>query len=152
MPLAFLKLPPELVRAIMSHLSLDDILALKLSCKRLSYLVHEPQLEHYRIRIQEAGLRDRSPPGGLSIRERVTALSRWESAWENISVSAADPFSDPVARHHHYHHYHHRHHVVEIEESDPDRQVMVVEDFYIELCPTVVHRITGTHTWIFGLR
>ncbi|KAI0249604.1 hypothetical protein BJV78DRAFT_654647 [Lactifluus subvellereus] len=112
-----LNLPLELIRAIMAHLSFEDILSLMRSCRHLSYLVCEPQLEHYRTRIRKAGLRDDPPPGGLSIRERLAALDRWESAWDNPGILA-----DPAAQH-----------VIEIEDSDPDCQVMVVEDFYIEM-------------------
>lgn len=112
-----LKLPLELIRAIVAHLSLEDILSFMLSCKYLFYLVCEPELEHYRTRIRKAGLRDDPPPGGLSIRERLAALDLWESAWENPGMRA-----DPAVQH-----------VIEIDDSDPDCQVMVVEDFYIEM-------------------
>ena len=130
--MAFLKLPPELVRAIITHLSLEDILSLKRSCKFLSHMVCEPDLTHYHPRLRNAGLRDRPPPDGLSVRERLAALRRWESAWyddhddndedeDNPADILADDDSATQRR------------VVEIEGSDQDSHVLVVEDFFVEM-------------------
>jgi hypothetical protein len=117
MPTAFLKLPLELLREILSHLSLEDILSLTSSCKPLSYLGCDPELQLYRSRIREAGLRDCPPPDGLSIRKRLAALRRLESAWDGPVIS-----TDPAAQH-----------VVDIEDADADSRVLVVEDFYIDM-------------------
>lgn len=134
MPTAsLLQLPLELVRAIISHLSLGDILSLKRSCKFLFHMACEPDLQLYHSRMREAGLRDRPPPEGLSVRERVAALCRWESAWdaadqtyddedgveENRGIFDAAGDSAMLR--------------VEIEDSDPDSRVLVVEDFYVEM-------------------
>ncbi|KAF8467954.1 hypothetical protein DFH94DRAFT_777536 [Russula ochroleuca] len=109
-------------------------------------MVREPDLQLYHSRMREAGLRDRPPPEGLSLRERLAALHRWESAWdgdqndndndndedEGVEIevgvgdnpgifAAGDSTTQRVAS------------VVEIEESDPDSRVLVVEDFYVEM-------------------
>ena len=146
MPTAsLLQLPLELVRAIISHLSLGDILSLERSCKFLSHMVCEPDLQLYHSHMREAGLRDRPPPEGLSVRERLAALRRWESALESawdadqtddndedeevvedeVEDNRGDIFagaSDSAIQR-----------VVEIEDSDPDSRVLVVEDFYVEM-------------------
>ncbi|KAI0286350.1 hypothetical protein BC826DRAFT_972637 [Russula brevipes] len=114
MPTAFLKLPLELLREILSHLSLEDVLSLTSSCKSLSYLGCDSELQLYRTRIREAGLRDCPPPDGLSIRKRLAALRRLESAWDGPVIS-----TDPA--------------VVDIEDADADSRVLVVEDFYIDM-------------------
>jgi hypothetical protein len=130
MPGAFLQLPLELLHEIMSYLPLEDILSLKCSCKPLSRMVYEPALRSYHPRMRDAGLRDRPPPDGLSIRERLAALDRWETAWDNVHTSIA---ADPTAQQQ----------VVEIPTGDPDSHVMVVEGFYVEMDPLADGRADG---------
>ena len=136
--MAFLKLPLELVRAIISHLSLEDILSLKRSCEFFSHIICEPDLQLYQSRLRKAGLRDHPPPEGLSVHERLAGLHRWESAsgWygdlndneeddkegdeDNPAGIFADNDSATQRR-------------VEIEDSDPNSRVLVVEDFFVEM-------------------
>jgi hypothetical protein len=133
---ALLRLPLELLREIMSHLSLDDIMSLKRSCGPLSQMVYEPALRSYHSRMREAGLRDRPPPDGLSIRERLAALVRWESAWDNAYMSIS---ADPAAQQQDQQ----QQQVVEITGCDPDSRVLVVEGFYVEMHPLADGRADG---------
>ena len=139
--MAFLKLPLELVRAIIFHLSLEDILSLKRSCKFFSHMICEPDLQLYQSSLRKAGLRDRPPPEGLSIRERLAGLHRWESAsgWyrdhndndddddddDEDEDNAAGIFADNDSAM--------QQRVVEIEDSDPNSRILVVEDFFVEM-------------------
>jgi hypothetical protein len=93
-------------------------------------MVYEPALRSYHSRMREAGLRDRPPPDGLSIRERLAALDRWETAWDNAYMSIA---TDPAAQQQ----------VVEIAGCDPDSRVLVVEGFYVEMHPLADGRADG---------
>lgn len=138
---AFLHLPLELLHEITSYLSLEDILSLKCSCKPLSRMVYEPALRSYHSRMREAGLRDRPPPDGLSIRERLAALDRWETAWDNVHMSIA---ADPTARQQdRRQQQQQQRQVVEIATGDPDSHVLVVEGFYVEMDPLADGRADG---------
>ena len=119
------QLPPELLCVIMSYLPLEDIMSLKRSCKPLSRMVCEPALRSYHSRMREAGLRDRPPPDGLSIRKRLMALDRWESAWDDAHKSiVTDPMTQKQQRQ-----------VIKIADGDPDSRMLVVEGFYVEMDP-----------------
>jgi len=85
--------------------------------------------------MREAGLRDRPPPDGLPIRERLAALDRWETAWDNIHTSIA---ADPTAQQRDQ-----KQQVVEIATGDPDSDVLVVEGFYVEMDPLADGRADG---------
>jgi len=136
---AFLKLPLELLREIMSYLSLEDIISLKRLCKSLSHMVSEPALRSYHSQMHEAGLRDRPPSDGLYIPERLAALDRWEFAWDNLDISSpssaagATAGADQAAAQH----------VVEFADCDPDSRVLVVEGFYVEMHPLADGRADG---------
>jgi hypothetical protein len=108
-------------------------------------MVCEPDLQPYHFRMRNAGLRDRPPPEGLSVRERLAALRRWEFAWDDQGhdqddeddkyeddedgvkgipgIYAADGDSATQQRRI----------FVDIEDSDPDSRVLLVEDFYVEM-------------------
>lgn len=136
---AFLKLPLELLREIMSYLSLEDIMSLKRLCKSLSHMVSEPALRSYHSQMHEAGLRDRPPPDGLSIPKRLAALDRWEFAWDNLDISSPSSAARATARAHHAA----AQHVVEFADCDPDSRALVVEGFYVEMHPLADGRADG---------
>jgi hypothetical protein len=128
-----LQLPLELLREIMSHLSLQDIISLTHSCKLLSRMVCEPALRSYHSRMGDAGLGDHPPPDGLSIRERLAALDRWESAWDNAHISiVADPVDQQQGQQ-----------VVELTDSNSESRVLVVDGFYVEMHPLADSRADG---------
>jgi hypothetical protein len=134
--MAFLKLPLELVRAIISHLSLEDILSLKRSCEFFSHMICEPDLQLYQSRLRKAGLRDRPPPEGLFIHERLAGLHRWESAsgWYGDHIdNDGDGDDDNPAGIFADNDFATQRRVVEIEDSDPNSRVPVVEHFFVEM-------------------
>ena len=85
MPPQFLDLSTELVIQILSYGSLQDIRACARSSRRICDIISGSLYLQYLIRMKVAGVCDPFLPGP-SIRERLSTLKRWESAWHSLDL------------------------------------------------------------------
>jgi hypothetical protein len=90
--MSLLSLSTELIVKIASYLQAQDIVVLRLCCRRLHHIVEGSLLLHYQYRVGQAGMYD--PLWELpshSIIDRLETLERWEASWNNIGKYLAVP-------------------------------------------------------------
>ena len=75
----------ELLIEIISNLCPNDIFACRGACRQLNDLIVDSQLIQYIIRTALSGVYDPLDPG-LSLPERLVALERWETAWQEVDL------------------------------------------------------------------
>lgn len=90
--MSLLSLSTELIEKIVSCLRARDVAGLRLSCRRIHYIVEGSLLLQYLYRVEQAGMYD--PMWDLprrSIIDRLETLERWEASWNNIGKYLAVP-------------------------------------------------------------
>ena len=90
--MSLLSLSTELIEKIVSCLRARDVAGLRLSCRRIHYIVEDSLLLQYLYRVEQAGMYD--PMWDLprrSIIDRLETLERWEASWNNIGKYLAVP-------------------------------------------------------------
>jgi hypothetical protein len=75
----------ELLIEIISNLCPNDIFACRGACRQLNDLIVGSHLIQYIVRTALSGVYDPLDPG-LSFPERLVALQRWETAWEEMDL------------------------------------------------------------------
>ncbi len=82
---SFLNLSAEILIEILAHLPLRDIVACKLTCRKLHAVIADSLLLQYTIQTHRAGVHDPLLPGA-SIVERMSALKHLEATWRDLDV------------------------------------------------------------------
>ena len=84
----------QLLNKIISNLGPKDIFACRGTCRQLNDLIVNSQLIQYIIRTALSGVYDPLDTS-LSLPERLVALQRWETAWQEIDLRESDACIDP---------------------------------------------------------
>ncbi|KAH9059411.1 hypothetical protein EDB83DRAFT_2607181 [Lactarius deliciosus] len=90
--MSFLSLSTELIEKIASCLRAQDIAVLRLCCRRMHLIVEGSLLLQYLYRMERAGVYD--PLWDLPSRpiiDRLEALERWETSWNDIEKYLVTP-------------------------------------------------------------
>ncbi|KAH8977029.1 hypothetical protein EDB86DRAFT_2838579 [Lactarius hatsudake] len=90
--MSFLSLSTELIEKIASCLRAQDIAVLRLCCRRIHLIVEGSLLLQYLYRMEQAGVYD--PLWDLPSRpiiDRLEALERWETSWNDIEKYLVTP-------------------------------------------------------------
>ncbi|KAH9172579.1 hypothetical protein EDB89DRAFT_2069653 [Lactarius sanguifluus] len=90
--MSFLSLSTELIEKIASCLRAQDIAVLRLCCRRIHLIVEGSLLLQYLYRMEQAGVYDPLwDLPGRPIIDRLEALERWETSWNDIEKYLVTP-------------------------------------------------------------
>ncbi|KAH9059655.1 hypothetical protein EDB87DRAFT_753115 [Lactarius vividus] len=90
--MSFLSLSTELIEKIASCLRAQDIAVLRLCCKRIHLVIEGSLLLQYLYRMEQAGVYDPLwDLPGRPIIDRLEALERWETSWDDIGKYLVTP-------------------------------------------------------------
>ncbi|KAH9992595.1 hypothetical protein BJV77DRAFT_422419 [Russula vinacea] len=81
----FLNFSTEVLVEILSHLPLRDVVACKLTCKKLNDVIAHSSFIQYIIQTHLAGVHDPLIPGATIV-ERLSALKTLEATWCDLDV------------------------------------------------------------------
>ena len=92
----FLTLPEELIVELFSYLHPRDIAACQRSCRQLNdTIIHSQRLQNL-IRVERSGLYD--PQFSThTVSQRIEALEKWETAWNNVETKSFSQVKYKVA-------------------------------------------------------
>lgn len=81
----FLNFSTEVLVEILSHLPLRDVVACKLTCRKLNDVIVHSSLIQYIIQTHLAGVHDSLIPGATIV-DRLSALKTLEATWRELDV------------------------------------------------------------------
>ena len=89
-------LPNEILVEFFSYLGPRDIAACQRSCRQLNDVIIHSRLLQYLLRVGRSGLHDPLLPI-YTISQRIEALKKWESAWNDVETKGLGQVKYKVA-------------------------------------------------------